>query len=65
MLRKRRHDNRHETAKWLGRIINGWLSYYAIPGDGQYLQAFLHQCKRLLMRAFRRRFQRDRTEWRA
>ena len=33
-LRKRWHDNRHETAKWLGRVINGWLNYYAVPGRG-------------------------------
>ncbi len=63
-LRMRWHDNRHETAKWLGRVINGWLNYYAVPGSSQCLQGFIHQCKRLLMRALRRRSQKDRTEWR-
>ncbi len=60
-LRMRWHDNRHETAKWLGRVINGWLSYYAVPGSSQSLQGFIHQCKRLLMRALRRRSQKDFT----
>ena len=62
-LRMRWHDNRHETAKWLGRVINGWLNYYAVPGSGSDLQRFLRQCRRLLMRALRRRSQKDRTEW--
>ncbi len=62
-LRKRWHDNRHETAKWLGRVIDGWLNYYGVPGSGRYLVRFVHQCKRLLMRALRRRSQRDRTAW--
>lgn len=62
-LRKRWHDNRHDTARWLGRVINGWLNYYAVPGSGRYLEAFAHRCKRLLWRALRRRSQRDRTAW--
>ena len=62
-LRKRWHDNRHKTAAWLGRVINGWLNYYAVPGSGRYLERFIHLCKRLLLRALRRRSQRDRTEW--
>ena len=62
-LRTRWHDNRHETAKWLGRVLNGWLNYYAVPGSGRDLRRFMHQCRRLLMRALRRRHQKDRTEW--
>ena len=62
-LRKRWHDNRHETAKWLGRVINGWLNYFAVPGSSRYLQRFIHQCKRLLMSGLRRRSQRDHTDW--
>jgi len=62
-LRARWHDNRHKTAKWMGRVINGWLKYYAVPGSGRFLERFIHHCKRLLMRALRRRSQRDRTTW--
>ena len=62
-LRERWHDHRHDTAKWLGRVINGWLNYYAVPGSGRYLERFIYHCKRLLFRALRRRSQRDRTGW--
>ena len=62
-LRNRWHDNRHETAKWMDRVINGWLNYYAMPGSGRHLERVVHRCKRLLWRALRRRSQRDRSEW--
>ena len=62
-LRMRRHDNRHETARWLGRVIHGWLTYHAVPGSGHDLQRFILQCTWPLMRALRRRSQRDRTDW--
>ena len=62
-LRTRWHHNRQDTARWLGRVINGWLNYYAVPGSGRYLERFIHHCKRLLLRALRRRSQRDQTEW--
>ena len=26
-LRRRIHDNPYEVAKWLGRVLNGWLHY--------------------------------------
>ncbi len=47
-LRERWHDNRHETADWLGRVINGWLNHYAVPGSGRYPERFVLLCKRLL-----------------
>ena len=30
-LRARMHDDVHETAQWLGKVVNGWLNYYAVP----------------------------------
>ena len=47
----------------MGRVINGWLNYYAVPGRARFLERFIHHCKRLLMRALRRWSQRDRTTW--
>ena len=47
----------------MGRVINGWLNYYAVPGSSRSLERFIDHCKRLLMRALRRRSQRDRTTW--
>ncbi len=62
-LSKRKHDNRHETARWLGRVLNGWLNYYAVPGSSRHLQRFKCHCEWTLIRALRRRSQKDRTEW--
>ncbi len=64
-LRKRRHMGKHEVARWLGRVINGWLNYYAVPGTSKALSRFVIAVKRLFLRALRRRSQKDRTEWSA
>ena len=62
-LRKRWHVDKYEVSHWLGRVINGWLNYYAVPGSSRALAAFVLEVKRLFMRALRRRSQKDRTEW--
>ena len=62
-LRKRWHVDKYEVSLWLGRVINGWLNYYAVPGSSRELAAFVLEVKRLFMRALRRRSQKDRTEW--
>ena len=36
----RMHDNVEETAKWLGKVVDGWLNYYAVPTD-RFLYRFL------------------------
>lgn len=64
-LRKRWHVDKHENARWLGRVLRGWLSYYAVPGSFRYLNAFVYIVKRLFLRALRRRSQKDRTSWEA
>lgn len=62
-LRKRMHMGVHAVAKWLGRVINGWLNYYAVPGTARYLKAFVDRIRRSLLRTLRRRSQKDRFEW--
>ena len=62
-LRNRMHRSRHETARWLGRVINGWLNYHAVPGTTPALKAFVFAVKRLLLRTLRRRSQKDRHTW--
>ena len=64
-LRSRRHLKAKEISRWLGRVINGWLNYFAVPGSFRDLKAFVHAVKRLLHGAMRRRSQRDRTPWSA
>ncbi len=56
---------RHEVAKWLGRVINGWLNYYAVPGTSRSIRAFVFVVQRMLLRALRRRSQKDRYSWTA
>ena len=62
-LRKRMHLGKHEVAIWLGRVINGWLNYYAVPGTLHGLRKFVSAVKRLLLRTMRRRSQKDRFSW--
>ena len=65
LLRTRWHVDKHDTARWLGRIIRGWLTSSAVPGSYRFLNAFVYRVKRLFLRALRRRSQKDRTSWEA
>ena len=62
-LHRRQHEDMRDTARWLGRVINGWLNYYAVPGTSYARSAFAYRVMRLFMRSLRRRSQKDRTEW--
>ena len=62
-LWRRRHRPKAETARWLGRVIDGWLNYYAVPTSFRWLDRFVHGVKRLWLRALRRRSQKDRHSW--
>ncbi len=63
VLRKRRHHDIWEVGAWLGRVCQGWLNYYAVPGSGRWLMGFRRRLQRLWMRELRRRSQRDRFNW--
>ena len=62
-LRRRRHDRTEVTGRWLGRVLNGWLNYFAVPTSFRYLARFVARLKRLWLRAIRRRSQKDRFGW--
>ena len=62
-LRRRMHLRKHEVARWLGRVINGWLNYYAVPGTSKFAKAFENAVRLLMLRTLRRRSQKDATEW--
>ena len=62
-LHRRQHEDMRDTARWLGRVINGWLNYYAVPGTSYARSAFAYRVMRLFMRSLRRRSQKDRTAW--
>ena len=44
-LRRRRHDDIWEVGKWLGRVLNGWRNYFAVPGSGRWLQGFRYRLR--------------------
>lgn len=62
-LRRRKHDDIYEVARWLGQVINGWLGYYAVPTSGRYLQKFVHRLKKLWLWVLSQRSQRGRFTW--
>ena len=63
ILRKRMHGDIEATAKWLGRVVEGWLNYFAVPTSIRYLVRFIACLKRLWLRTLRRRSQKDRFKW--
>ena len=63
VLRKRMHERVDVTGRWLGRVLNGWLNYYAVPTSFRYLKRFVYRLERLWLRALRRRSQKDRFAW--
>ena len=63
VLARRRHRSKTELARWLGRVIDGWLNYYAVPTSFRWLDRFVRCVKRLLLRTLRRRSQKDRHSW--
>ena len=61
-LRRRMHHNPYEVAKWLGRILNGWLHYYAVPTSFPSLKRFEFRLRKMWLRVLRRRSHLDRTK---
>ncbi len=57
------HCKSKETARWLGKGLDGWLNYYAVPTSYRYLNRFATRLKRLWLRTLRLRSQKDRTNW--
>ena len=62
-LWRQRHADHWEVGKWLSRVLNGWLNYFAVPGSTRWLRGFCYLLQRRWLRALRRRSQRDRFSW--
>ena len=62
-LRRRMHHKDEATAEWLGKVVNGWLNYFAVPDSFRYLCRFVDRLKRLWLQSLRRRSQKDRFKW--
>ncbi len=63
VLRKRWQYDLWEVGTWLGRVGQGGLNDYAVPGATRWLRTFRQRLQRLGMRAIRRRSQRHRFDW--
>ena len=62
-LRRRWHDDVMDIGRWLGRVLRGWLNYYAVPTSFPYPQQFAWRLRRIWIRVLRRRSQKDRFSW--
>ena len=62
-LRKRRHHSIGEVGRWLRQVIQGWLQYYAVPGNHERLEQFSDEIKKMWVHQLRRRSQRHRWTW--
>jgi hypothetical protein len=62
-LRQRMHRPLGETARWLRSIVQGWLAYYAVPGNGKRLCQFLDEVSKHWLHVLRRRSQNGGTRW--
>ena len=62
-LRRRMHDKVVDTARWLGKVLDGWLNYFAVPTSYRFLQRFVLRLKRMWLSILRRRSQKDRFKW--
>jgi len=62
-LRKRRHRPFGETARWLRRVVQGWLNYHAIPNNSHRLGRFVNEVTRIWLQVLRSRSQRGRRGW--
>jgi RNA-directed DNA polymerase len=62
-LRQRMHRPLPETGKWLGRLVQGFMNYHAVPTNIRAVAGFRAAVLRLWMRTLRRRSERDKTVW--
>jgi group II intron reverse transcriptase/maturase len=62
-LRKRMHRPLGETARWLRRVVQGWLNYHAVPSNGDRITRFVDEVTRYWLKVLRRRSQRGRRRW--
>lgn len=62
-LRKRWNDPVGETGRWLGRVMQGWLNYHAVPRNMERLQQFRKALIRLWLKQLRGRSGKHRWTW--
>jgi hypothetical protein len=62
-LRRRINRPIGETGRWLRRVLQGHMNYFAVPGNGARVSGFVFRVSRLWLKTLRRRSQRHRMPW--
>jgi group II intron reverse transcriptase/maturase len=62
-LRKRMHDPVPQTGGWLRSVVQGYFTYYAVPGNLESLAVFRDRLLGLWWRTLRRRSQQRHLPW--
>jgi len=62
-LRSKMHDPVPAVGRWLGRVVQGYFNYFAVPGNSYRLGAFRHEVCRAWRRMLQRRSQRHNPSW--
>jgi len=62
-LMRRRHQPVGIQGRWLRKVVQGYLNYYAVPGNIFSLAEFRTQINRYWLKALKRRSQRNKLNW--
>ena len=62
-LRSKMHDPVPEVGRWLGRVVQGYFNYFAVPGNAYRLCSFRYEVCRAWRRRLQRRSQRHNQSW--
>jgi hypothetical protein len=62
-LQQRRHWSIGSVGRWLARVMQGWLTCYAVPGNMVRLQQFRDEVAKMWLCVLRSRSQRHRWNW--
>ena len=62
-LMRRRHEPIPVVGKWLGRVVEGYMNYYSVPGNWERIGAFAREVTRAWRFSLLRRSQRNRMPW--
>jgi len=62
-LRRKFHEPIAIVGEWLRSVVQGFMNYYAVPGNFASIRAFRTEVTRIWLRALRRRSQKHRLTW--
>lgn len=62
-LRSMMHDPVPEVGRWLGRVVQGYFNYFAVPGNTHRLCGFRYEICRAWLRMLKRRSQKHNQSW--